>query len=219
VNEIRPKLDLIKKRLQEEIDSGLNHAREFELAAKCYLYLGETAKAKEHFAQAEVKVAAIAENLKKKHDLHLYGERMLSIANYHRMLGNYTKMNDILREIEPIYESEYINRVKNLPGGDSRFYFDWCTILFHLQRYEKAYEVGNMTRRRPLPPRGYAKGLMLKDKSIIEATLQEVIKDIKDERLMPYENCLNVADNWGWYEIGRQLLGLPSILDQFKEEV
>jgi len=217
--ELKVNRSTLKKWLDKTLDGNTNHALDLETIAKCYLYLNNKAECEAYFNKAIINIEEIAESFKKNKDMQFYAKRKLNYANYHRIIGKQDEMKQALEEIVPIYESLYTGRIKEKPDSYSMFYFEWCSVHFHLGNYEEAYNIGKFIRySAPVAPRGYAKGLLDNNKTLIEKTLEEVIKYIKDERTQPFYNPLNIEDPWEWYEIGRQLLGLPSVLDMFKED-
>lgn len=216
--ELKINKNKVKKKLDEELKYSMKFAGEFETVAKCYLYLEKIEESKEYFEKAIENIEVLAHSFKEKNSSQFYSEKRLSTANYYRILSRYEEMKGVLLEIESIYRTLYTGKIKEMPDTFRRFYFEWCTILFHLGKYEEAYKIGKLIRHGTIAPRGYAKGLLKNDELVIENTLEEIIKDIKDERLQPFHNATNVDDLWEWYEIGRQLLGLPSVLDMFRED-
>ncbi len=208
----------IKKRLEEELKYDHKFPGEFELIAKCFMYLGHREKSEFYFKSAIKIIQELIQSLKERNDTEFYVSRMLSYANYHRILNNREEMKNALKEIAPIYKTLCNELLRDNPDHYRRIFFEYCTVLFHLEDYEDAYKIGKFIRYGTVAPRGYAKGLLNNDRSIIEKTLAEVIKDIKDDKIQPFYNSLNIEDPWEWYEIGRQLLGLPSVLDMFKED-
>ena len=216
-------LKVNKKAIKKNLDTWLNYDTKEALVcdtiAKCYMYLGNKESSKEYIFKAIENVKElICEFKNNKNRVQQYGSRLVNLANYNRIVGNYSEMKNTMTEVLLFYRSLYAGDIKQMPDTFRRFYFEFCSILFHLEKYEEAYEIGCFIRHGSVAPRGYAKGLLDNDMSIIASTMEEVIKDIKDEKIQPYYNPLNVEDPWEWYEIGRQLLGLPTVLDMFKED-
>lgn len=211
----------IEKCLNEELEYVGKSLLANDTVAKCYLYLREKDSSKEFYFKATETVKNMIEEIIKAGNKEFYIKRKLDLANYNRILGKDEIMKSILHEIEPIYRSLCTGDVKENPRNRyADFYFEWSTVNFHLGNYKEAYEIGKQCYKdhMPISPRQYAKGLLEGDNSIIEKEVDDLVNFIKSDRWKPYSSPLNIIDPWEWYEIGRQILGMPSVLDLFKEE-
>lgn len=208
------------KWLDEELKYTPNSARAFETIAKCYLYLEDRDKTKEFYNKAMSSVLELAEEFKKRGDMISYSKRVLDYANYNRIIGNADIMRLKLTEVESIYQELFSGHIKEFPNSHRDFYFEWATVKFHLKKYEEAYEIAKHSNYEDMPisPENFAKGLLFQDRLLIEKSLDELVNFIKSYKRRLDSDALNVTDPWEWYEIGRQILGMPSVLDLFKEE-
>lgn len=210
----------IKKRLDGKLTKGVtDDVLSCDLIAKCYLYLCDKENSKKYYDLSIKDIQKIIVELKSQGNEMFYIKRQLDLANYKRILGKEEIMKNILHEIEPIYRSLCTGDIKENPRNRyADFYFEWSTVNFHLGNYKEAYEIGKQCYKdhMPISPRQYAKGLLEGDNSIIEKEIDDLVNFIKSDRWKPYSSPINVIDPWEWYEIGRQILGMPSILDLFK---
>lgn len=219
MNELRISTSIIKKALEKELQYTPSSALEFDTVAKCYLYLGDKENSIKYFLEAIKDVERLVEVFSNDEGkVFQYLKRTLNRANYLRILGRSTEATIILEELAPLYNSLYTGKIKENPELFRGFYYEWSTVLFHLKKYKEAYDIGTLIRHGTVSPRGYSKGLISDDQSIIKKSLEEIVKDIKEARIQPFHNPLNIQDPWEWYEIGKQLLGLPSVLNMFKED-
>ncbi|SEN24216.1 hypothetical protein [Lihuaxuella thermophila] len=177
---------------------------DYEAYARCLFYLGEAEKAKAYFLEAAKRIVNLIAVFERKNRKEFVRLKLVQ-ANYYRLAGEkrqsvkqYAELRDLyLNMFETDYEGDQDRAIGILNN------LSYCH--FFLEDYEKSIRFGKMVSEWEPISLGYSEGIFLQDKKRIESTLDDVIKEIKREKSVPYDTGAEVS-LWDWYEIGRELL-------------
>jgi len=215
------KVKINKKKLLENIElkefMGLEFGSGYEVCARAFMYLDRQNEAIEYFYKAAEQLNVTIKAYKDKKILENMAKVMHEKANLLRLAGKKVESQKLYKEVKELYE-------KVLPSDYKKNIERWCTIVtyyadvfFFLKEYEQCIQIGEqVTLNIPISAK-YAKAILNKDNEEIKNIVNDIIEDGKSTRLSPGTDSNCTTALWDWYEIGLQLLGLPSRIDYIKE--
>ena len=210
-----------KKKLNENKErkkrQGFMIPGDYEIYARACLYLNEKEESIEYFNKASNEVDVVIKTYEKRNELENVVKEKHIKANYLRLADKKEESQKLYKEVKELYE-------KVLPSDYKKNIERWCTIVtyyadvfFFLKEYEQCIQIGEqVTLNIPISAK-YAKAILNKDNEEIKNIVNDIIEDGKSTRLSPGTDSNCTTALWDWYEIGLQLLGLPSRIDYIKE--
>ncbi|KRF52530.1 hypothetical protein ASG99_12240 [Bacillus sp. Soil768D1] len=187
----------------EFLDSvGLKSWSDYEAYARCLSFFDENEKAAEYFIEAAKLIEKPMAVFEKKNQKE-YSRLKLVQANYYRLAGEREKSLQQYRGLSNLLEDLFQY------GGDKEQSEGDLTNLsychFFLSDYEKSIFFGKRVKGWVPISLGFSEGILYDDQARIEATMVDVIEDIKREKSLLYYTGAEVS-LWDWYEIGKDLL-------------